>query len=215
MRWGPGIIITAYAAEQECADVAAKRHQWRNWQTWLKPERLVFIDETSAERNIARLRGRSLKGHRLHAAIPWGHWKTTSFVAGLRTTGFTAPVVLDRAMNGLAFKAYVDQVLAPSLIPGDIVVMDDPSFHKVDGVRDAIETVGATSLYLPPHSPDVNPVEQVFPRPKGMRSVKLKAILRRIAARTFDGIWRAIGDPSDHFTSTECRNYFANTDQSV
>jgi hypothetical protein len=136
------------------------------------------------------------------AAVPYGHWKTTTFIAALRHDRITAPCVFDGAINGERFLAYVKQALVPTLPEGDIVLMDNPSFHKVDGVRDAMETVGATSLYLPPHRPDVNPVDQVFPRPHGMRSVKLKAILRRIAARTFDGLWRVIGDASEHFTST-------------
>ena len=126
---------TAHAAEQERADVAAKRDHWRNWQYWLRPDRLAFVDETGAKTNMARLRGRGLEGTRLKASILWGHWKTTTFVAGLRSTGLTAPLVLDGAMNGSAFKAYVEQILAPSLSPGDIVVMDNLSSHKVDGVR--------------------------------------------------------------------------------
>ncbi len=126
--------------------MARRRRHWRNWQTWLRPERLVFIDETGAKTNMARLRGRSLKGQRLKAAIPWGHWKTTTLVAGLRTTGLTAPMLLDGAMNGAAFKAYVEQLLAPSLRPGDIVVMDNLSSHKVDGVRRAIKDAGAFLL---------------------------------------------------------------------
>ncbi len=146
MRWVTGIKKTAHAAEQERADVARRRQHWRNWQTWLRPERLVFVDETGAKTNLARLRGRSPKGQRLKAAIPWGHWKTTTFVAGLRTTGITAPMLLDGAMNGAAFKAYVEQLLAPSLRPGDIVVMDNLSSHKIDGVRQAIKSAGALPL---------------------------------------------------------------------
>ena len=130
---------TAHAAEQERADVARRRRYWRNWQTWLRPERLVFIDETGAKTNMARRRGRAPKGQRLPAAIPWGHWQTTTFVAGLRTTGLTAPMVIEGAMDGDAFKAYVKQLLAPSLKPRDIVIMDNLSSHKVAGVREAIK----------------------------------------------------------------------------
>jgi len=179
--------------------VAAKRHRWRNWQYWLKPERLVFIDETGAKTNMARLRGRSLKGRRLHAAIPWGHWQTTTFVAALRTTGLTAPMVLDGAMNGAAFKAYVEQVLAPSLDPGDIVIMDNLSSHKVAGVREAIKAVGAFLLYLPPYSPDLNPIELAFS--------KLKALLRKAAARSVEDLWRVIADLLDEFPPQECLNF--------
>ena len=190
---------TAHAAEQERPDVVAKRRRWRNWQTWLKPERLVFVDETGARTNMARLRGRSLKGQRLHAAIPWGHWKTTTFVAGLRTTGLTAPMVLDGAMNGAAFKAYVEQMLAPSLVPGDIVIMDNLSSHKVAGVREAIKAVGAFLLYLPAYSPDLNPIELAFS--------KLKALLRKAAARSVDDLWQVIAQSLDEFTPGECQNF--------
>ncbi len=149
---------------------------------------------------MARLRGRSLKGQRLNAAIPWGHWKTTTFVAGLRTTGLTAPMVLDGAMNGAAFKAYVEQVLAPTLGPGDIVVMDNLSSHKVAGVREAIKMTGAFLLYLPPYSPDLNPIELAF--------AKLKALLRKAAARSVDELWRVIANLLDEFTPHECTNFF-------
>ena len=200
MRSITGIKKTAHAAEQERADVAVKRRRWRNRQSWLKPERLVFIDETGAKTNMARLRGRSLKGQRLHAAIPWGHWKTTTFVAGLRTCGLTAPMVLDGAMNGGALKAYVEQVLAPSLAPGDIVVMDNLSSHKVAGVRQAIKAAGAFLLYLPPYSPDLNPIELAF--------AKLKALLRKAAARSVEDLWRLIAKLLDDFTPQECSNFF-------
>ena len=200
MRWVTAIKKTAHAAEQERADVAAKRRQWRNRQYWLKPERLVFIDETGARTNMARLRGRSLKGQRLPAAIPWGHWKTTTFVAGLRTTGVTAPMVLDGAMNGAAFKAYVEQILTPSLATGDIVVMDNLPSHKVAGVREAIRATGAFLLYLPPYSPDLNPIELAFS--------KLKALLRKAAARSIDDLWRVIADLIDEISPQECINFF-------
>ncbi len=181
--------------------MVAKRRQWRNWQTWLKPERLVFVDETGAKTNLARLRGRSLHGQRLHAAVPGGHWKTTTFVAGLRRSGLTAPMLLEGAMNGVAFKAYVEQVLAPSLRPGDIVVMDNLSSHKVDGVRQAIKAAGAFLLYLPPYSPDLNPIELAF--------AKLKALLRKAAARTVDDLWQVIAQSLDEFTPGECQNFIA------
>jgi transposase len=149
---------------------------------------------------MARLRGRSLKGQRLHAAIPWGHRKTTTFVAGLRTTGLTAPMVLDGAMNGAAFKAYIEQVLAPSLIPGDIVVMDNLPSHKVDDVRKAINEAGAFLLYLPPYSPDLNPIELAFS--------KLKALLRKAAARSREDLWATIADPIDQLSPHACQNFF-------
>lgn len=161
----------------------------------------MFIDETWASTNMARTRGRALRGERLRAAIPHGHWKTTTFVAGLRNTGMVAPMVLDGPINGVAFQTYVDQVLVPELRPGDIVVMDNLGSHKGPGVRAAIEAAGARLLYLPPYSPDFNPIENAF--------AKLKAMLRRAAERTVDGLWNAIARIIDAFTPDECANYFA------
>jgi transposase len=140
------------------------------------------------------------RGERLRAGIPYGHWKTTTFLAGLRITGMMAPMVLDGPINRLAFQAYVEQVLVPELSPGDIVVMDNLSSHKGPAVRQAIEAAGARLLYLPPYSPDFNPIENAF--------AKLKALLRKAAERSVDGLWRAIGRIIDCFTQTECKNYF-------
>lgn len=165
--------------------------------------RLVFIDETWATTNMARLRGRCARGTRLVAAVPHGHWKTSTFIAALRADGLTAPFVLDGAINGEAFVAYVEQVLAPTLRPGDIVVLDNLSSHKVAGVREAIESRGASLLYLPPYSPDLNPIEQVF--------AKLKQLLRKAAARTVTTLWDAIGDLLHRFSPQECQNYLANS----
>jgi transposase len=151
---------------------------------------------------MTRSHGRCRRGQRLLAAVPHGHWKTSTFLAALRHDGLTAPLVLDGAINGDAFRAYVEQFLAPSLAPGDIVVMDNLSSHKVDGVRQAIERVGASLLYLPPYSPDLNPIEQLF--------AKLKALLRAKAARTVDDLWNAIGQLLDDFSATECANYLTN-----
>jgi transposase len=150
---------------------------------------------------MARLRGRSTKGERLRAGIPHGHWKTTTFVAGLRLTGMVAPLVLDGPINRDAFHAYVNQVLVPELAPGDIVVMDNLGSHKGPAVRDAIEAAGATLLYLPPYSPDFNPIENAF--------AKLKANLRKAAERTVNGLWGAVGRIVDTYTPAESTNYFA------
>ena len=152
---------------------------------------------------MARLRGRCRRDARLLTAVPWGHWKTTTFVAGLRLSELTAPMVLDGAMNGAAFKAYTEQCLAPSLEPGDIVIMDNLSSHKVAGIREAITAVGAYLLYLPPYSPDLNPIEQAFS--------KLKARLRSVSARTVDDLWAAIAEIIEHFPPEECANYFRNS----
>jgi transposase len=167
----------------------------------LDPDRLVFIDETWASTNMARTRGRAPRGERLRAAIPHGHWKTTTFVAGLRNSGVVAPMVLDGPINGIAFQAYVDQVLIPDLRPGDIVIMDNLGSHKRPGIRAAIEAAGASLLYLPPYSPDFNPIENAF--------AKLKAMLRKAAARTIDGLWSAICTIIGTLNPTECANYFA------
>jgi transposase len=169
----------------------------------MSPGRLVFVDETGAATNMARRYGRSPRGQRLDGPIPHGHWKTTTFVAGLTSRGFVAPYVLDGAMNGTIFLAWIEQMLAPTLVPGDIVVMDNLPAHKVGGVRKAIEAHGAELLYLPPYSPDLNPIEQAF--------AKLKALLRKAAERTVDGLWNAIGLLLDLFQPAECANYLANS----
>lgn len=162
----------------------------------------MFIDETWASTNMARTHGRAPRGERLRAAIPHGHWKTTTFVAGLRNTGMVAPMVLDGPINGAAFQAYVEQVLIPELREGDIVIMDNLGSHKGPSVRAAVEAAGANLLYLPPYSPDFNPIENAF--------AKLKAMLRAAAERTVDGLWNTIGHLIDAFTPAECANYFAN-----
>lgn len=147
---------------------------------------------------MARLRGRAKKGERCRAAVPHGHWKTTTFTAGLTINGLVAPWLLDGAMDGEAFLTYVARVLAPELVPGDIVVMDNLPAHKVSGVREAIEAVGAKLLYLPPYSPDFNPIEHAF--------AKLKALLRKAACRTIPALWDAIAEALQAFTPDECRN---------
>lgn len=149
---------------------------------------------------MARLRGRALRGERCRAGMPHGHWKTTTFTGALRLTGMTAPFVYDGAMNGNVFLTYVEQVLAPTLEPGDIVVMDNLPAHKAAGVRDAIVVTGASLLYLPPYSPDFNPIENAFS--------KLKALLRAKAERTIAALWDTVGSLIDLFTPSECENYF-------
>ena len=177
-----------------------RRQDWFDGQLDLDPERLVFIDETWASTNMARRHGRCRRGERLRVGVPHGHWKTTTFVAGLRTTGIAAPFVLDGPINRVAFETYVEKVLAPELKPGDIVIMDNLSSHKGPRVRETIEAAGATLRFLPPYSPDFNPIENAF--------AKLKAHLRKAAERTIDGLWNAIGRLIDLFAPAECRNYF-------
>ena len=161
----------------------------------------VFLDETGASTNMVRRSGWGPKGERLVDMAPAGHWKTTTFVAGLRASGIIAPFVLEGPMTGEAFRAYVKQVLAPELEPGDAVVMDNLSPHKVAGVREAIRAAGASVLYLPSYSPDFNPIEHLF--------AKLKELLRKAAARTREALWDAIGRHLEDFTPEECRNYLA------
>ena len=163
-----------------------RRREWFESQLDLDPGKRVFIDETWASTNMARRYGRAPRGERLRAAIPHGHWKTTTFVAGLRLEGIIAPLVFDGPINAQVFDAYVEQFLAPTLRTGDIVVMDNLSSHKGPRIRELIEAAGATLLYLPPYSPDFNPIEKMFS--------KLKALLRKAAERTVDGLWRAIAD---------------------
>ena len=149
---------------------------------------------------MARLRGRAPVGERCVAAVPHGHWKTTTFVAGLRLSGFDATMLLDGPMDGLAFHTYVTEVLVASLKPGDIVVMDNLSAHKIAGVREAIEAAGARLLYLPPYSPDLNPIEMAFS--------KLKALLRKAAERTVERLWDAVAEALKAFDPSECANFF-------
>ena len=166
-------------------------------------EHFVFLDETGATTAMTRLYGWGPRGERLVDAAPSGHWKTTTFVAGLRSAGVIAPCVLDGPMTGEVFRAYVEQMLAPSLRRGDVVVMDNLPAHKVAGVREALKAAGASLLYLPPYSPDLNPIEQLF--------AKLKALLRKAAARTRDALWHTIDAVLDAFTPAECHNYLVNS----
>jgi DDE superfamily endonuclease len=151
-----------HASEQERPDVAAARAAWKEEQPALDPARLVFIDETGTSTSMARLRGRAKRGRRVIGRVPWGHWKTMTFVAGLRHDAITAPFVIDRAMTRAIFVEYLRQCLVPTLSPGDIVVMDNLPAHKGAAVRQVIEAAGAELRYLPPYSPDLNPIEQGF-----------------------------------------------------
>jgi transposase len=151
---------------------------------------------------MTRLYGRAPRGRRLFAKAPFGHWKTTTFVAALRKDGLSAPMVLDGPMTGAAFRAYVEQALTPALQPGDVVVMDNLAAHKMAGIEEAIAAAGANLLYLPPYSPDLNPIEQFF--------AKLKALLRKAAARTKEALWQTAGQLLDLVPPIECRSYLAN-----
>ena len=178
-----------------------QREAWFEGQLDLDPDRLVFVDESWASTSMARRHGRCPRGQRLRMSVPHGHWKTTTFIAGLRSSGIVAPYVVDCPVNRDIFEAWIEQALLRELRPGDIVVMDNLSSHKGPRVRALIESRGASLLYLPPYSPDFNPIENAF--------AKLKALLRREAARTVDALWSAIGRLIDLITPQECQNMFA------
>ena len=176
------------------------REDWKREQPRLDPAKLIFIDETGTSTNMTRLRGRCRRGQRLVAKVPHGHWKMTTFVAGLRQGGITAPFVVDAPMNGEIFLSYLEQCLVPTLSPGEIVSMDNLPAHKVAGVRETIEATGAKLWLLPPYSPDLNPIEQSF--------AKLKAHLRKAGERSIPALWDRIGSILQNFTPDECKNYF-------
>jgi transposase len=188
------------AAEQDRPDVKRLREGWAARLAGVPGEHLVFLDETSATTKMTRRRGRCARGKRLVMAAPHGHWKTTTLVVALRLGGLAAPTVIDGAMNGALFLAYVKQQLVPTLRKGDVVVMDNLGSHKAAGVVEAIEAAGARVEYLPPYSPDFNPIELAFS--------KLKALLRKAGERTVDGLWKLIGRLMDEFTPKDCQGFF-------
>ena len=191
------------ASERDRPDVARRRMQWAERQDRIDPARLVFIDETWIKTNMEPLRGWAPLGERLVAKVPHGHWKTSTFVAALRCDRIEAPWILDGAINGEAFKTYVERVLAPTLRPGGLVIIDNLRSHKGKEVRQAIRAAGARLIFLPKYSPDLNPIEQVF--------AKLKHLLRNAAARTIETLTAAVGELLGAFTAEECANYFTNS----
>ena len=193
---------TLLPSEQGRRDVARRRASWKRYQGLVDPRRLVFIDETWAKTNMVRLHGWGPKGKRVRGSAPFGHWRTMTFLAALRCDRIDAPYVLDGPINGQTFTAYVEQCLVPTLSPGDIVIMDNLGSHKGQAVRKAIRAAGARLLFLPPYSPDLNPIEQVF--------AKLKTLLRKAAERSVETTWRRIGSLLDHFSPQECANYLRN-----
>lgn len=166
-----------------------------------EPHRLIFLDETATTTKMTRLRGRARQGQRLKARAPFGHWKTQTFIAGLRCDGLTAPWLIDRPMTREIFETYVETQLAPTLEPGDVVILDNLPGHKSEKAKQILKERGAWFLFLPPYSPDLNPIEMAFS--------KMKAHLRRIGARTIDELWRAVGCICDLYSPEECLNYFA------
>jgi transposase len=193
---------TLFALEQARADVARRRQRWKVWQGNLDPARLVFIDETWIKTNMAPLRGWGPKGKRLRGFAPYGHWRTLTFLGALRLDRLTAPCVFDGPINGQSFRAYVEQQLVPTLKPGDIVIMDNLGSHKAKAVRNAIQAAGARLWFLPPYSPDLNPIEQAF--------AKIKHWMRAAQKRTIPDTWRHMGSLVDTITPSECANYLAN-----
>ncbi len=188
-----------YASEQTRADVVAAREAWRAWLPLADLTRLVFLDESSVTTQLLRRYGRSRRGQRVIDHTPFAHWHTSTFLAALRVQGLTAPAVFDGPIEGASFLAYVEQVLVPTLQPGDVVILDNLNCHKVAGVADAIHAVGATLKYLPPYSPDFNPIELLF--------AKLKALLRTARCRSRDAIWAFLGTCLSRFAPTECHGY--------
>jgi transposase len=191
---------TLIASEQDRPDVVEQRAAWRASQELIDPAKVVFIDETWAKTNMTRTYGRSELGTRLVDKTPCGRWQTTTFLGALRAEGFIAPLTVEGGINGELFLAWVEQHLAPVLRIGDLVVMDNLSSHKVAGIRKAIEAAGGELRYLPPYSPDLNPIELAFS--------KFKKLLRDGAERTVDKLWKLCGNALDQFTESECRNYF-------
>jgi transposase len=190
------------ASEQQREDIASARDQWQAWQKSCDLSKLVFLDETGISTDMLRRYGRALDGARCQDAAPAGHWKTLTFIAGLRADRLTAPWCVDQAMNGEAFKEYLRSQLGPTLKAGDIVICDNLPAHKVADVEAIIAAHGATLKYLPPYSPDLNPIEQGF--------AKIKALLRKAAERSVDKLWQTLGTLLDEVQAEECQNYFKN-----
>jgi len=190
---------TCPATEQGREDIVEARRQWAADQLDLDPDGVVFVDETWAKTNMTRTYGRSPRGERLLERVPYGRWETTTFLGAMRSTGFVAPLCVEGAINGALFQAWVEQHLVKVLRPGDVVVMDNLSSHKGNRIVAAIEAVGAEVRYLPPYSPDLNPIELAF--------AKFKKLLRDGARRTTEKLWQLCGQVLQLFTEHECRNY--------
>jgi transposase len=190
------------ATECARADIRNERRVWmahRQPRMQQQPHRFVFLDETGVNTKMVRLYGRSRKGERLPASAPFGHWKTHTFIAGLRCHELTAPWVIDGPISRSAFDRYIETQLAPTLSRGDVVILDNLAVHKSAKAAACLKARGAWFLFLPAYSPDLNPIEQAFS--------KLKAHLRKIGARTVEALWQAIGAICDLFTPQECWNY--------
>jgi transposase len=190
-------------SEQDRPDIARKRAFWKKHQASVDPRRLVFIDETWTKTNMAPIRGWAPRGQRLNAKVPHGHWQTMTFIAALRYDRIDAPCMFDGPINAQSFQAYVNQVLVPTLKPRDVVILDNLGSHKGEAVRAAIRAVGARLIFLPPYSPDLNPIEQVF--------AKLKHLMRRATERTVEATWKRSGELLNRFLPDECGRYLQNS----
>jgi transposase len=200
MPWASPLKKTVRASEHDRPDIRAARLAWQAWAPTIDPCRLVFLDESGVTTNLLRRYGRALRGHRVPDHTPQGHWQTSTFIAALRVDGLTAPGVFEGPMDGDSFLAYINQILVPTVRAGDIVVADNLPAHHVDGIRDLIAAAGAELWYLPPYSPDFNPIELCF--------AKLKAILRAARCRSTATLWPLLGECLARFSAAECRNYF-------
>jgi transposase len=183
--------------------VARKRARWKAYQGRIVSSRLAFIDETAVKTNMAPLRGWGPKGRRLNGYAPHGHWKTLTFIAALRHDRIDAPWVIDGPINRQTFLLYVERILAPTLSPGDVVILDNLRSHKDNAARAAVRAKGAHLIFLPPYSPDLNPIEQLF--------AKLKHLVRKNQPRDIEATWRKVGQLLDLFSPSECANYLANS----
>jgi transposase len=208
-RFGPSFVRkvkalkkTVLPSEQSRSRIQRRRQQWKKYQGRIDPARLVFVDETWAKTNMAPLRGWCDRGKRLRAHAPYGHWKTLTFVAALRVDSIDAPCLFDGPINRESFTEWVRHFLVPVLKPGDIVIIDNLSSHKGKVIRALIRATGAHVLFLPPYSPDLNPIEQAF--------AKLKAFLRKAAPRTIDAVTASLAGILKSFTAEECANYLKN-----
>jgi len=181
-------------------DIAAARELWQSQSAQWPAQRLIFLDETGLNTKMTRLYGRATRGRRCLGRAPHGHWQTATFIAALRSDRLSAPWLIDGPMDGQLFLTYIQKILLPELIPGDLVICDNLSSHKVAGVRAAIESAGARLLYLPAYSPDLNPIEMAF--------AKLKAFLRAKAQTTFDGLLGALAEALETFSPAHCQNFF-------
>ncbi|MCQ8280183.1 IS630 family transposase [Acetobacteraceae bacterium KSS8] len=190
---------TLHATERLRADVQRKRERWIRHQRRIDPARLVFVDETWAKTNMTRTHGRAPRGQRLVGRVPHARWTTMTFLAALRTDRIDAPCVIDGPINAVTFRAWVEQFLVPTLQPGNVVVLDNLGSHKGSAVRRAIRAAGAHLLFLPPYSPDLNPIEMLF--------AKLKTLLRKADERSIAAVWHRIGSLLDQFSPQECSNY--------